>query len=664
MAPTTSRGPRHSWSEDSLRRAVQAVVDGELSMNKSSITYSIPRRTLREHVSKNKTTKSKLGRKPVLSQDEEKDLVNRIRRLSNVGYPLTPKSVRLCVYRYCKTNRKKTPFSKKYEIAGRYWFKGFMERNQEISIRKCQNLNPARAMKLNPFIVNDHFGKLREVMLHLGVVDKPQKIYNMDEKGCRLCLHKQQRVLAQTGARRVHLVAEEHGENATIVACINAVGNAVPPMILYKGKRMKPEWTYNLPAGSVCRMTDRGSMTTAVFRDWLAHFASFKTPGRCLLIFDGAKSHLDYSVVEEAEKYDITLYCLPSNTTHELQPLDKAVFKPFETYWDQELMRFWDRFQTHTIRRGQFGMVLTPCFERAMTQSNIKSGFASTGIFPFNSNAIPDEAFAPSDTTKRSAPPAAGECLPNLTAAEDQTMPPLAANECRPSCSTSTPLRTKERRVESGTDFDDNDEEDLMDMTMIGTIHEEKEPASPQKISEDTNSQNTDDSFSSMLSTPKMKDKGMKKRPALNSRALILSRDVFKQMNENGTKKQSCKTVKPKMKAKKIRLDELSAKKHRLSVKTKNCTQEDTVKTIKKKRETGCSAKKINKNQKLTETKSYTEDNKEPDKQEESWFCFVCDRDEVLDMRLCFVCGKYVHEECVGLAPEDKEMFVCPICQK
>ena len=92
------------------------------------------------------------------------------------------------------------------------------------------------------------------------------------------------------------MVAEEHGENSTIVACVNAVGKAVPPMVLYKGKRMKPEWTYNLPAGSVCRMTDRGSMTTAVFTDWIAHFASFKTPVRCFLIFDGAKSHLDYSV--------------------------------------------------------------------------------------------------------------------------------------------------------------------------------------------------------------------------------------------------------------------------------------------------------------------------------------------------------------------------------
>ena len=34
-----------------------------------------------------------------------------------------------------------------------------------------------------------------------------------------------------------------------------------------------------------------------------------------------------------------------------------------------------------------------------MTISNIQSGFRKCGIFPFDGNAIPDHAFAPSDVT-------------------------------------------------------------------------------------------------------------------------------------------------------------------------------------------------------------------------------------------------------------------------
>jgi hypothetical protein len=45
--------------------------------------------------------------------------------------------------------------------------------------------------------------------------------------------------------------------------------------------------------------------------------------------------------METGEKYQISLYCLPSNTTHELQPLDEAVFRSFEYHWTDEVMLYW-----------------------------------------------------------------------------------------------------------------------------------------------------------------------------------------------------------------------------------------------------------------------------------------------------------------------------------
>ncbi|KAK9739770.1 DDE superfamily endonuclease [Popillia japonica] len=123
----------------------------------------------------------------------------------------------------------------------------------------------------------------------------------------------------------------------------------MPPMILLKGKRMKPELADDIPPGSVCRMTEKGSMTTKCFVDWLHHFGSYKSPGRCVLMFEGAKSHLDYDIVEAADQYDIVLYCIPSNTTHELQPLDKPVFRSFEYHWDQQVMLYWHNHGYRTL---------------------------------------------------------------------------------------------------------------------------------------------------------------------------------------------------------------------------------------------------------------------------------------------------------------------------
>ena len=41
-------------------------------------------------------------------------------------------------------------------------------------------------------------------------------------------------------------MAAEHAENVTLVVCANAGGNVIPPMVIYKGKRLKPEYGCNL----------------------------------------------------------------------------------------------------------------------------------------------------------------------------------------------------------------------------------------------------------------------------------------------------------------------------------------------------------------------------------------------------------------------------------
>jgi hypothetical protein len=127
----------------------------------------------------------------------------------------------------------------------------------------------------------------------------------------------------------VHITGPEHGESVTVVACANTVGAAIPPLILFKGKRMKREFADDLPLGSVCQMTEKGFMTTKSFVDWLHHFGCHKIADPSILISDGAHNHFDCEIVETAEKYQISLYCLLSETTHEPQALYKAVFGSF-----------------------------------------------------------------------------------------------------------------------------------------------------------------------------------------------------------------------------------------------------------------------------------------------------------------------------------------------
>jgi hypothetical protein len=52
-----------------------------------------------------------------------------------------------------------------------------------------------------------------------------------------------------------------------------------------------------------------------------------------LLILDGHNSHCTYRFCTFADKHRIIIICLPSHTTHGLQPNDVGVFGPLAGKW-------------------------------------------------------------------------------------------------------------------------------------------------------------------------------------------------------------------------------------------------------------------------------------------------------------------------------------------
>ena len=489
------------WNQEALEKALKAISNKEMSDYKAEKEFGIPRRTLRRYIKSGNKTKAKQGRKAALNEETSAELCSRITRLAEVGYPITPKILRLCVYKYCKENNIKHQFSDIKQIASYKWARKFLKDNPIISIRKSQNLNPARAQKLNKHVVADHFDKISTIFEENDIFGKPERLFNMDEKGCRLNLHKEPKVLAQKGARRVHIIGNEHGENVSIVSCASATGAVIPPMILFKGKRMKPEFADDLPAGSVCRMTEKGSMTTNAFVEWLHHFGCHKPAGRCVLIFDGAKSHLDYEIVIVAEQYNTILYCLPSNTTHELQPLDKAVFRSFEYHWDEEVMLFWQNHGDRILTKQRFGRIFSKVWEKSMTLANIKSGFKATGLYPYDPLAIPEVAFAPSAASELPNPEHSGtqsaNTAPSSSGPEKHSSPqPGTSGEADRMCN----LRKEVDSVESAT------------------IHSENETDDP-----DT----TKTSFSDLLPSPKLKIRHTSRNISINSKGIVLKKSLF-----------------------------------------------------------------------------------------------------------------------------------------
>lgn len=122
----------------------------------------IPRRTIRNHI-KSQSANRKLGRRAILTENEENDLENKIIRLADKGFPLTPKSLRRSVFRYVEQKKIEHCFNKETRLAGRERMRAFLKNHPRISKRRCQFKNPSRSHKLNRYIV-DHFKKLGNLL--------------------------------------------------------------------------------------------------------------------------------------------------------------------------------------------------------------------------------------------------------------------------------------------------------------------------------------------------------------------------------------------------------------------------------------------------------------------------------------------------------------------
>ena len=55
--------------------------------------------------------------------------------------------------------------------------------------------------------------------------------------------HKQPKRIALKGMKKVHGLSTGNKSQITIVACGSATGQALPPMVIFKGERFNHEWS-------------------------------------------------------------------------------------------------------------------------------------------------------------------------------------------------------------------------------------------------------------------------------------------------------------------------------------------------------------------------------------------------------------------------------------
>lgn len=394
------------WKTSDMERAIGAMRRGDMGLNAAAKTYGVPKATLSRHeknqnIYANEEVKFH-GGVSCLGEDLEQELVDHCLTLEERFFGLTMNELRQLAYQLAESNLIVNNFSKEDQMAGKKWYYGFMKRHPELSLREPESTSLARAQGFNKPRV-EAFVKLLS-----DVYDKhkltPHRLYNMDETSLSTVQDGQRKIVGRRGKRQIGaLTSQERGESSTCVVCCNAAGNYVPPMVIYKRKRMKPELTNGGPPGAVYSCQDKGWMSNEGFITWLKHFITFVKPTKentLVLVLDGHITHTkNLDAINMARDAGVVMVSLPPHCTHRLQPLDVAFFGPFGKYYD-EALRMWMREHVgRPVTTWQVAEILNVAYGKAASVQNAVSGFRKSGLWPLTMDVFQDSDFAAATLT-------------------------------------------------------------------------------------------------------------------------------------------------------------------------------------------------------------------------------------------------------------------------
>ena len=264
-------------------------------------------------------------------------------------------------------------------------------------------------------------------------------------------------------------------------------------------------------------------VTHDLYLEWFKFFIANIPPTRpVLLIEDGHASHISIEVIELAQSNDIHLLCLPSHTTHLLQPLDVGVFKSLKSHYKQ-CQKYMATNPGRIITTDAIASILSKAWSLSFTPVNIMAGFKKSGAFPLNPGEVTDRHLAPSKGVYEK------ESSPHLPAVSISTSSPASsASSPLPSRSslsfTSDQHQLYQTWYTEGFDLPDPDYH-----AWLAIYHPETQSSSAAESlvthvfgGVDSSS----DALSEVLSLPEPTARTRKKRrPGLNSKAITLTDD-------------------------------------------------------------------------------------------------------------------------------------------
>ena len=361
----------NQWNEDSMKNAIQECkTNPGISYRRIAKKWHVPHTTLFKRTKKENLVFQHLsGRNTILSSDQEAELVDLVKLLSQRGFPLSKPDIQRLAFEFATRNGISGFSSSGHNAAGYVWFKLFMKRHPELRVRKPENLSTARAAGCNETVVMKWFANYKGLAEELGIVDQPDKFWNCDESGLQYQFD-QGMVVGEAGKTCYRITPGEKSETTTVLAAFNAAGEFAPPFVIFKGKRIRSEWCAGSPPNTVIKCSDNGWITTDLLVCWAENFLKIIPDDGAtrylILILDG---HVTYTYnikfLEMMKDRHIEVICFPAHTTHLLQAADKSFFRSLKFHWNSCGKTFIRKSGGAHLSKADFFNVFTPAWTEA-----------------------------------------------------------------------------------------------------------------------------------------------------------------------------------------------------------------------------------------------------------------------------------------------------------
>ncbi|OAQ57671.2 DDE superfamily endonuclease [Pochonia chlamydosporia 170] len=272
------------------------------------------------------------------------------------------------------------------------WASNFVRRRKELSTRFTRRYDYQRALCEDPKIIKPWFELVRNTVAKYGIQD--EDFHNFDETGFMMGVISTTMVVTSSERRGKPSLAQPGDRKwVSVLQSINSQGEAIPPFIIAAGQFHLGNWYEDsaLPKDWVISTTHNGWTTNEKAVDWIRHFEKHTKPksrgAYRLLILDGHESHHSTEFEVFCRDHKIITLCMPSHSSHILQPLDVGCFGPLKKAYGKEIEGLMRAHITH-ITQADFFPAFCTAFKAAMTKENIQGAFRGAGLVPFNPNSV------------------------------------------------------------------------------------------------------------------------------------------------------------------------------------------------------------------------------------------------------------------------------------